>query len=98
MTIRGRKVKFDVTNNPKTLLEQDWKCVVGVFAEGRPDEYSMCRLSDPSEIFRNTKGFHLRFPSKEASQISDWNVKVFTLDKNVRYRDSEISKAIWKDI
>jgi predicted chitinase len=33
--LRGKAVKFDVTNNPKTLQNEDWRCVVAVFVEGR---------------------------------------------------------------
>jgi hypothetical protein len=96
--LRGRKVKFDVTNNGRTLNDDDWNCVVGVFVEGRPGEFNMWKKSDPAELFRFTKGFLMRFPTKEATVAHDWNIKMFTLDKNVRYRDSEISRAIWKDI
>ena len=45
-----------------------------------------------------TKGFLLRFPTKDSNVAVEWNVKTLTLDKNLRYRDSEISKTIWKDI
>ena len=87
-SLRGRTVKFDVTNNPKTLQEEDWSCVVGIFVEGRADEFQFWRKNEPTELFRMTKGFHLQFPSKEVSAAQDWNIKAFTLDKNLRYRDS----------
>ena len=62
-----RKVRFDVTNNPKTLLDEDWKCVVAVFVEGRKGEFSEWRKNDPKELFQMTKGFLLKFPTKEVS-------------------------------
>ena len=63
-TLRGRKVKFDVTNNPKTLQNEDWRCVVGVFVEGRAGQFNQWRKNDHHELFRETKGFLLRFPTK----------------------------------
>ena len=93
-----RKVRFDVTNNPKTLLDDDWKCVVAVFVEGRKGQFKQWRKNDPRQLFQLTKGFLLRFPTKQANQAAEWNIKTLTLDKNLRYRDSEISRAIWKQI
>lgn len=95
---RGKKIKFDVTNSPSILRAEDWNYVVGVFVEGRKKEFDAWAIKDPAELFRKTKGFLLRFPTKETSEAHDWNIRMMTLDKNMRYRDSEIKELIWKDI
>lgn len=97
-SFRGKKIKFDVTNNPSILRLEDWNYVVGVFVEGRKREFDTWAIKDPAELFRKTKGFLLRFPTKEPTEAHDWNIRVLTLDKNVRYRDSEIQGIIWREI
>lgn len=95
-SFRGRKLKFDVTNSPRLLRLEDWNQVVAVFVEGRKGEFDNWAIKDPSVLFTKTKGFLLRFPTKDHTEAHEWNIRMLTLDKNVRYRDSEIQAIIWK--
>ena len=97
-TLKGKKLLFEVTNNPALLTPSDWNNVVAIFVQGRKNEFQNWFYRDPVDIFKRTRGFLLKFPTKEQIEGQDWNIKVFTLDRNVRYRDSGVQKAIWGEI
>jgi hypothetical protein len=80
------------------MAPNDWSYVTAIFVQGRKNEFEGWPCTDPVEIFKKTKGFYLKFPSKEDNQCQEWNIKEFTLDRNVRYRDSGIQKEIMADI
>lgn len=97
-TLKGKKTVFDITNNPSLLGLPEWQNVVAIFVQGRKNEFQTWAIKDPLEIFKRAKGFLLKFPTKEQSEGHEWNIKVFNLDRNVRYRDSNIQRAIWSEI
>lgn len=47
-TIRGKKIRFDVTNNPSVLRLEDWNFVVAVFVEGNKREFEGWAIKDPT--------------------------------------------------
>lgn len=96
--LKGKRFIFEVTNNPALLTQADWDNVVAVFVQGRANEFQEWAITQPAEIFRRARGYLLRYPSKEDSLGGEWSIKTFTLDRNVRYRDAEIQRAIWADL
>jgi parafibromin len=67
-TLRGRRVLFDVTNNPSLLTPTDWNNVVAIFVQGRKNEFQNWFYRDPVEVFKRAKGFLLKFPTKEQTE------------------------------
>jgi hypothetical protein len=59
--VRGKKVIFEVTNNPSLLSLSDWENVVAVFILGQKSEFQSWAIRDPLEIFKKTKGFLLKY-------------------------------------
>jgi hypothetical protein len=39
LTLQGRKVNFEVWNNPRLIGPSEWHTVVAVFLEGKKDEF-----------------------------------------------------------
>lgn len=60
--IRGKRVLFEVTSNPSLLsYEKDWEYVVAIFVQGRKSEFESWPVTDPVKIFKNAKGFLMKF-------------------------------------
>ena len=96
--LKSKRVLFEVNNNPALLTEPEWKNVVAVFVQGRRNEFQGWPFTKPEDVFRTARGYLLRFPNKEDYLGNDLSIKTFTLDRNVRYRDSEVQRAIWNDL
>lgn len=45
--LKGKKIIFEVTNNPSLLSLSDWQNVVGVFILGQKSEFSSWAMRDP---------------------------------------------------
>jgi hypothetical protein len=98
LVIRGRRVGFEVCSNPRLMPPSEWPSVVAVFVQGRKNEFEGWPCCDPVLIFRQARGFLLRFAGKEEGEGTQWNVKQLTLDRNVRYRDGSVQREIVEDI
>ncbi len=46
-TLRGKKIIFEVINNPSLLSLSDWENVVAVFSIGQRTEFSSWAIRDP---------------------------------------------------
>ncbi len=71
--------------------------MVAVFVTGRKQEFEGWPCTDPAIIFRHARGFLLHF-GKDEAECPLWNVKEFTLDRNMRYRDLSIQREILNEI
>jgi hypothetical protein len=98
LTMRGRKMTFEVCNNPRLLPPCEWNSVVAVFVQGRKQEFEGWPCTDPAIIFRRARGFLLRFAGKDESECPLWNVKELTFDRNMRYRDLSVQREILNEI
>lgn len=98
VTMRGRRVGFEVCSNPRLMPPCEWPSVVAVFVQGRKHEFEGWPCADPALIFRQARGFLLRFAGTEESEGLQWNVKQLILDRNVRYRDAAVQREILEDI
>lgn len=94
-TLKGKKILFEVTNNPSLLSLADWENVVAVFILGQKSEFSSWTIREPTQIFKKAKGFLLKYSTLSKYETNDWNIKTFIIERNARYRDQELQKKIW---
>ncbi|ANB15219.1 Cdc73p [Sugiyamaella lignohabitans] len=91
--------RFVVVNSVEKFKPEYWDRVVAVFVTGQAWQFKSYRWSDPNALFQKVLGFALVFRGDPLPpSLTQWNVKVETLDRSQRFRDREASERIWDRI
>lgn len=95
----GGTVKLLVVNSVEKFKPEYWDRVVGVFVTGQPWQLKPYKWSDPNVLFQKVQGFALVFKGDPVPPtLKQWNVDVVPIDRNQRFKDSEVVERIWDKI
>lgn len=95
----GGTVKLLVVNSVEKFKPEYWDRVVGVFVTGQPWQLKPYKWSDPNVLFQKVQGFSLFYKGDPVpSTVKNWNVDLITIDRNQRFKDSEVVERIWDKI
>lgn len=95
----GGTVKLLVVNSVEKFKPEYWDRVVAVFVTGQPWQLKPYKWSDPNVLFQKVQGFSLVFKGDPTPPtLKQWNVDVVPIDRNQRFKDSEVVERIWDKI
>jgi parafibromin len=102
--IGDQTVTFEVHESVTSFTEREWRRVVAVFVNGQTwqfkdwSEFMNGSLSKYVELFLRVRGYYLHFQDIAVpEQITKWNVKTLTLQRNKRHQDRTIYNELWAD-
>jgi parafibromin len=92
-------VRFVVVDSVERFKPEYWDRVVAVFVTGQSWQFKPYQWSDPNVLFQRVLGFALVYRGDPTPPtLTQWNVKVETLDRNQRFRDKEVVERVWDRI
>ena len=71
---------------------------MGIFVEGRRNEFQSWPVKEHSQLFKNAKGFCVKYKNNKTEGANDWNVRTLIVEKHIRFRDQDIKNYIWNEI
>uniref|UniRef100_A0A060SYQ6 ARAD1A18876p n=1 Tax=Blastobotrys adeninivorans TaxID=409370 RepID=A0A060SYQ6_BLAAD len=95
----GGQIRLVVVNSVDRFKPEYWDRVVAVFVTGQPWQLKPYKWSDPHVLFQQVLGFSLVFKGDPLPPtLKQWNVDVIPIDRNHRFKDSELVERIWDKI
>ncbi|KAI3639613.1 hypothetical protein MIR68_002307 [Amoeboaphelidium protococcarum] len=99
--IKHNDIQFLVTDDAQYVKDNNlWPCVVAVFTTGQSWQFKDYLYKDPTSLFSNVQGFHLKYadPSLNAQVKNDvyqWNVHIMEISRHKRHLDSTCVLRFW---
>ncbi|TIB32633.1 hypothetical protein E3P84_02454 [Wallemia ichthyophaga] len=94
--------KWYIINSVETLNKfgpDAWQRVVCVVTTGQLWQFKLYKWSNPRDLFRNVKGVYLHYSNESInSNIKDWNVSTFAVDKDKRHTDKSLVSNFWRQL
>lgn len=94
-------IRFDVVDNPEKFKPEYWEKLVAVFTTGQEWQFRGYKWSQPSELFREVRGFYVGWEGERVPEsVGRWGtgVQVLSVERGRRFRDREVCEKFWEGV
>lgn len=94
-SLGGHSVTFRVFDDVSRFRKEDWKCVVGVFSDGKMWQFTGWPFRNESDLFQTVLVFNLRFSDEPAAMASS-RIRSLLVKRGTRHQDAAVMIEFWK--
>lgn len=97
----NKSINFIVTNNIEkfNVKPEYWDRVVSIFTTGQEWQFKNYKYKEPNVLFQKYKGFYVGWEGERVPEnVNKWNVEIIKLDRNGRFKDSQLSQHLWESL
>lgn len=97
----AKPVTFLVINNIEKFIVKPeyWDRVVAIFTTGQEWQFKNYKYKEPNVLFQRYKGFYVGWEGEPVpANIAKWNVEVVKMERNVRFKDGQVSQHLWESL
>lgn len=97
----SKSINFLIINNiDKFIVKPEyWDRVVAIFTTGQEWQFKNYKFKEPNVLFQRFKGFYVGWEGDPVPEnINKWNVEVIKMERNVRFKDGQVSQHLWESL